>query len=264
MPQKFLGQKNFSSLQVFDVNYPANRLTRPHFDRENRISIVLRGSLKEVACGQETFAGTGSVVFKPGDMVHQNTYGPTGTRIVSVVFKNHPSPQLPPLNINQWQWLHGLPLATSAFQFAQKLSTISSEEDLYEEVVNFFVQAPGEAPQTTAAQPLWLQRIAEKIRDEFDQLIRTKDLAQEVGVHPVYLARIFRKYYGCSIKSYLQKLRIERAIQELSEQKKSVVDIALDAGFSDQSHLSRIFKRDLEMSPAAFRKWLRHYELTLQ
>ena len=56
-------------------------------------------------------------------------------------------------------------------------------------------------------------------------------------------------------KAFLQKLRVEKAIQELSEGKKGLSQIALDAGFSDQSHLTRAVKKALGMSPGAFRKW---------
>lgn len=260
---KLLGLKDFSQISILDADYQPNKFTQPHIDRYSRISIVLRGGLKEVACRKEAFAGAGSIVFKPGDMVHQNSYGPSGTRIVSVLFKNSVVHQGTAININQWQWLHGLPVASIAYQFARKLPGISEEEEVYEELINFFAQLSEGKTRLTASPPLWLSSIAEKIQDEFGQLIRTKDLAQEVGVHPVYLARIFRKYYGCSVKSYLQKLRIERALEDLGERKKSVVEIALDAGFSDQSHLTRLFKKDLDMSPGAFRKWLVNYQLTL-
>ena len=103
--------------------------------------------------------------------------------------------------------------------------------------------------------PSWLKGVEEKLKDGFHRPIQTKTLAAMVEVHPVYLARIFRRHYGCSIKTYLQNLRLEKALQDLSDGKKSIVDIALDAGFSDQSHLNRSLKKSINISPGIFRKW---------
>ena len=107
--------------------------------------------------------------------------------------------------------------------------------------------------------PPWLLRVNEKIQDEFSETLRTKDLADWMAVHPVYLARIYRKFFHCSIKTKIQELRIQQAIQELSTGQKPLSLIALDAGFADQAHLSRTFRKVVKRSPAAFRKWVTRF-----
>ncbi|HEX6625266.1 MAG TPA: helix-turn-helix transcriptional regulator, partial [Pyrinomonadaceae bacterium] len=49
-------------------------------------------------------------------------------------------------------------------------------------------------------------------------------------------------------------LRIERACRELERPASSIIDVALSAGFSDQSHFTRAFKRATGMTPGAFRR----------
>jgi AraC family transcriptional regulator len=106
-------------------------------------------------------------------------------------------------------------------------------------------------------QPRWLRQAKEVLHDRFREPVRLHDLAQSVGVHPVYLANSFRLRYGCSIGEYLRRLRIEYACQRISRTDSSLVDIALSAGFSSQSHFSRIFKRVTGMTPARYRSTTR-------
>lgn len=54
------------------------------------------------------------------------------------------------------------------------------------------------------------------MQDTFDRAPRTGELARELGLHPVYLARVFRRYFGCSIKQYVQQIRLRRAMEQLA------------------------------------------------
>jgi AraC family transcriptional regulator len=81
-------------------------------------------------------------------------------------------------------------------------------------------------------------------------------VAQHVGVHPVHLARTFRAVYRTSFASYVRELRIDFAREQLAGAA-PLSEIAAAAGFYDQSHFSRCFKRHLGMTPAAYRASLR-------
>ena len=80
------------------------------------------------------------------------------------------------------------------------------------------------------------------------------ELAAGVGVHPVTLARAFRRTFGCTIGEYLRRLRIERAAEQLATGTQPLAEIALAAGFADQSHFSNVFRRRVGMSPSAYRR----------
>ena len=82
-------------------------------------------------------------------------------------------------------------------------------------------------------------------------------VAAAVEVHPSHLARVFRKFYGCTLGDFLRRVRLEHAVQALSRQEKSLAEVALAAGFCDQSHLTRAFKSHLGMTPAKFRSAMR-------
>lgn len=101
--------------------------------------------------------------------------------------------------------------------------------------------------------PVWLHRVVERLRAEFQQNLTTGDLASEAGVHPVHLAAVFRQFHNQTIGEYQQQLRVQFAAKQLGNPELPLAEIAQVAGFSDQSHLTRIFKRFSGMTPGAFR-----------
>jgi AraC family transcriptional regulator len=82
-------------------------------------------------------------------------------------------------------------------------------------------------------------------------------VAQRVGVHPVHLARTFRRFYQTTFAGYVRHVRIEFARRELAASSASLSAIAAAAGFCDQSHFSRLFKQYTGVTPAEYRLALR-------
>lgn len=103
------------------------------------------------------------------------------------------------------------------------------------------------------SQSRWLTQAKNFLDERFNEPLDLAVIADCVGVHPVYLANSFRRHYQCSIGEYLRRRRIEFACHKISTSKDSLVDIALEAGFSNQSHFTRIFKQITGTTPSRFR-----------
>jgi AraC family transcriptional regulator len=101
--------------------------------------------------------------------------------------------------------------------------------------------------------PKWLERVRNILEQRFAEPFKLSEIAAEAGVHPVHLAREFRKHYGTSVGEYLRRVRIEYACRELMGSNVAVTSIAFAAGFADQSHFSRTFKRLCGMTPGRYR-----------
>ena len=103
------------------------------------------------------------------------------------------------------------------------------------------------------AAPPWLRQAREMIVEHFPETLRLTQIAAEVGVHPVYLATAFRQKFGITIGEFVRKLRIEHACAELMKGDLPLTEIALQAGFVDQSHFSKVFKMYVGMTPHKYR-----------
>lgn len=102
--------------------------------------------------------------------------------------------------------------------------------------------------------PTWLKAARELLNDRCSEEIKIADIAGAVGVHQLHLARTFRRFFGCSPGEYLRKCRIELASNLLLKSKKTLVEIALISGFTDQSNFTRSFRQMTGVTPAEFRR----------
>jgi AraC family transcriptional regulator len=102
--------------------------------------------------------------------------------------------------------------------------------------------------------PPWLARLKEYLRENFSEPPGLNELAKAVDVHPTHLARVFRQFERCTVGDFIREVRIDYARQRLLGSNEPLVDITLGAGFSDQSHFTRSFKRVTGMTPTEFRR----------
>lgn len=102
--------------------------------------------------------------------------------------------------------------------------------------------------------PRWLRQAREILDERFDESLTLSALSESVGIHPVHLAREFRRFYRCTVGEYVRKLRIDYACRRLLNSDASLAEVALAAGFFDQSHFARNFKSRIGMTPHEYRK----------
>jgi AraC family transcriptional regulator len=101
-----------------------------------------------------------------------------------------------------------------------------------------------------------LRRIIERMRC-FSCDLSLQALANESGYSRVHFVRMFRAATGYSPHNYLLNLKLERARELLKNPSMSLIDIALDCGFSSHSHMSRLFHKLIGVTPSAYRRSLR-------
>lgn len=107
-------------------------------------------------------------------------------------------------------------------------------------------------------EPGWLRHVLDRLHDETDSRLGLDDLAADAGVHPVHLARTFRHQFGRPLGAYHRHLRLEHALRRVLETDARLADIALDAGFADQSHFTNLARRVVGLSPGRLRALSRH------
>lgn len=104
--------------------------------------------------------------------------------------------------------------------------------------------------------PSWLRNARELLHDQCADSPLMTEMAQQLGVHPVYFARAFRRVFRCTPAEYRMRCRLRKAMDLLRKAQLPLSDIALDVGFFDQSHFTRVFREHFGISPHAYRKRL--------
>lgn len=100
--------------------------------------------------------------------------------------------------------------------------------------------------------PLWLRSVRATIEQRFREPLTLSMLAADADVQAAHLARAFRRHYGTTVGELLRALRVGYAKQRL-DSAAPLHEIALDAGFADQSHFTRTFRLATGMTPGKFR-----------
>jgi AraC family transcriptional regulator len=111
-----------------------------------------------------------------------------------------------------------------------------------------------------AREPEWLEPVVRDLQERFREKLALRELAKKAAVHPSHLAKAFHRFQGRPIGDYVTGLRVQFAARQIAAGESSLRLIAADAGFADQSHLTRVFKEFTGMPPAQYRRHMRFNE----
>ncbi|MCC2695320.1 MULTISPECIES: AraC family transcriptional regulator [unclassified Nodularia (in: cyanobacteria)] len=102
--------------------------------------------------------------------------------------------------------------------------------------------------------PNILKSAIEYIRAHLPQALSLNHIAAKVGFSPYHFARAFKVTTGLSPYQYVLRCRLELAQQLLQNQSKSLVEVAGEVGFGNQSHMTSVFRRMLNTTPKRYRQ----------
>jgi AraC family transcriptional regulator len=235
-----IASREFPGFQLLDGVYRSQTRLAKHSHEEAILCIALKGVCREHFLGKVREYEPMTVQFLPPHQSHSLDF-PSELRAFSVDITT--------------SWLErardsALMLDTSVHSRGGLLSTLMIR--LYKEFLQTDDAAPlaiegltlellaevsrRQSKLSGRAQPRWLKRALDLLRARFSERITIMQVAAAVDVHPVHLAREFRRFHDCTIGEYIRRLRIEHACEQLNCSDESLAAIAAGAGFSDQSH----------------------------
>lgn len=216
-----------------------------HSHQEISISWVTQGCFMENGEGDLKTGTENYIIIKPSGFIHENTFFNKCTTYTILLLDIQAS-RIPLFHLLQeYQWFPASNLAP----FYYRLALSENSAEAYEAINLFLANLLQQKAQQPQLLPPWLSQTKANLDQHFSENISTKELAAEVGLHPVYLTRAFRKFYGVPIKSYLKQVRLHQAMNLLAEGSKSQASVAYDCGFSDQSHFIRVFREVMGTTP---------------
>jgi AraC family transcriptional regulator len=266
-PGNYYGQtlrsRKVASFELTERVYSPGYQTPEHTHKQALFCFVMEGCYTETYGGKTRECKSSSLLFHPPGELHAERFHETGGR--SFIIEIAPD------------WLSQvreyLIIAESSSDFRGGVFSMLGNK-LYREFVQLDSASPlilegammqllGETVRCGAKKerygsPRWLQQAKELLQARFAENLNLSEIAQNVGVHPVHLAQTFHKIYDCTVGDYVRNLRIEYACRELTSTSKPIVEIALAAGFCDQSHFTRTFKRAVGAAPSQYRESVRN------
>lgn len=161
-----------------------------------------------------------------------------------------------PLQADGLQLMAPLPEADLKV-IASFLTAARAVQDLHAARLAKLLQAPGRsraARRRGGLSAAALHRVKLFVEAHLARRIRVGELAQRSGLSVFYFTRAFRQSTGMTPHAYVQQRRVERARELLGQSTRSLGDIALEVGFSSQSHFTTVFRRLTGLTPALLRR----------
>jgi AraC family transcriptional regulator len=98
-----------------------------------------------------------------------------------------------------------------------------------------------------------LQRVRDYVETHLDGRLTLTVLAEVACLSPYHFSRSFKQAVGIGPQRYVMRMRLERAKRLLHRTRQPLTEIAQETGFSDQSHLTSIFRREMGLTPGRYR-----------
>lgn len=250
---------------VSEVRFPGDARVPLHAHASPLLNFVLRGGYRESWPRRGTVeCGRGSFLFHPSGADHAETFSPGGATCLTIeldsgwvdtLASREPVPiEHASMGKGRWSW--------AAVRLRSEIRRPDALTPLVLE--GFFLSLLGLAIRTGTREgrgrpPAGLERVRRMLHDRFADSPRIGELAEEAGIDPSRLARLFRRHYGASPGAYVRRLRVEHALHRLEDPEATLASVAAEAGFADQSHFTRVFRRQTGTTPGAYRnEILRH------
>jgi AraC family transcriptional regulator len=138
-------------------------------------------------------------------------------------------------------------------QHSDDLTPLQIEALVMELLVECFRGRKETPCQTTKC----VRRAEEFIRANRTEPLSLKSIAAAAQLHPSYLSRVFRKQQGMTVGQFIRWLRVKEAQRLLADSTTPLAVVASECGFADQSHLFRVFRALIGITPAEYRRHMR-------
>jgi AraC family transcriptional regulator len=229
---------------VSEVEFGGSRKLTWHAHPRACIAVVVDGAVRKRFARHVEDAEHGTVITMPPVEPHEDVFGGGGARIV-VVESDDDGQSVS--CFRDWE------ATLLAFRISHELADPDPFTPLALEGLALELTAAAARGPTGPRPARWLERARDLLGERFLEPPSATELGAEVGVHPSHLARAFRAQYGESLGGYARQLRLDWAAARLARTDVPLVLIAADAGFVDQSHFTRAFKRRFDLTPARYR-----------
>jgi AraC family transcriptional regulator len=244
-------------LVLAEVQYAPHQRVPFHSHANARFVLVLRGTIAETTGSTAVTHTAHTLLFRCAQQRHAYRVGPAGAQCLIVdadaAWLQRAEKQAPLLTastvLKGGLVMHLAQRLYGEFRLRDEVSRLAIESL----ALGVLAEASRRVTRAAQAPPAWLLRARAFVDAHFTERLALSAVAALVGVHRVHLARSFRRAYHTTFAAYVRTARLEFATRALTATELPLSEIAVAAGFCDQSHFTRLFKRHTGMSPQEYR-----------
>jgi AraC family transcriptional regulator len=244
-------------LCAFEASYAPRSSLPLHSHADPFFTYVVRGGFTEHGSAGTRECKRGSVMFYGPDATHANTVNRCGTTSLNVSIAPMYWEQLVDggrrsdfitSRILSGDVERAALLVWREFHHTDDASNIALSEAV--DALCAFVRNDSRRRDLPARK---LELAAEYVAERLVPAPSLADVADIIGVHPMHLARLFRRRFGYSMGEFMRRRRIEWALTQLADGELTIGAIAVRAGFADHAHFTRTFVRLVGCTPTWYR-----------
>jgi AraC family transcriptional regulator len=251
-------QVDIDDWRVNVITFPVGLVLPRHEHPHATVALVVSGGFAGQYRSGDHECDAATAIVEPEGSPHGNRFGRRPTRVVTICATDASTRSLPA----QVRDVLGRPAVLRsprthvlASRLDQELRQPDAMTDLAVEGLALeALAALARDHGATHAEAGHVAVALEVVHDRFADRLSMSEIADEVGVHPVHLARLFRLSMHTTLGAYQRRLRIEWVARQLRTTTTPIAVLADRAGFTDQSHLGRVFRATTGTTPAAYRR----------
>ncbi|GAA4271605.1 helix-turn-helix transcriptional regulator [Aquimarina gracilis] len=254
--KEFLGkttkQFSFGDYDISMVNYHKPVSEDWHSHEKYHLSLVLQGGNLESRKKEDLQILPGSIVLYDKEEVHRNRYTAFPSKNLNIEIDD---PFFTNNSLSTTDFRTSV-LKNTEVQFQLLkiykellLNDVSSSSSIHTSLLTLFSVYDKISDYT----PQWVSKIREVLLDRWDEFITLEELSLELNIHPVTISRYFSRHFNCTLGEYMRRIKVEKAVLFLKQTNKPLTEIAFLCGFSDQSHFTKVFKRNTGFKPKEFK-----------
>lgn len=213
------------AVAISEVAYDGGSVLAEHRHTHGYVSVLLDGAYTELQGGLPRYCLPGTAIFHAPGEVHADCFLAPG-RCVNFAI-----------------------LDDDAEAYAALVDAVRATHPALERAVR--ASLPGPARGAAHGEPAWLARVLHGFA--WTQPIPLSAASALAGTHPTHFARAFHRHVGMTPSAFRRRERMRAASRLLLESSSPLSRIAQECGFSDQSHLTNVFRETSGISPTRYR-----------
>lgn len=248
---------HLGGLRFETVEYTPGHWAERHAHEIAFADLILSGAQDGRWAGEDVRRAPGTVALMPAGAFHAtDSVLPTRTFQLTILrswpgFSESKSPRTGPC-------AHFEP-GPIAWRMTQMWAEFRRRDDLTPLVLEgrvglFLDDLDGRSDEGEGGSPKWLRRAHEYVRAHAVEGFTVANVAAAADVAPGHLMRSYVRRYGVTLGDDARRLRVAHACRLLASRGPSLGEVALAAGFTDQSHLNRVFKQHTGLTPREYRE----------